>query len=414
MMEAIALFDPINSGANLKTAAKELGFKVIGVFTKSIPLFKDKYHVTEESLFEDCDEIIVADEREVILQKLKNSNFTIRAVIAGLDSGLEMADQVAHDLKCFRNPIGLSSSRRDKGKMRKVIQKSGYACPDFSLCQTEKKLNQFISSHPFPLVVKTPRGAATSQVYVCNDEKSARLAFHEIRSTEDFFGDRAKYAVIEEYISGKEYIINTFSDGRKVHVTDVWVYDKIDTETFKNVTYNAVSIPLSDPTIKTLIQHGAGLAKAFGLKRGPAHLEIKEDPLRGPTLIEINARICGAKLPDFMKKYTNFDPYRATIEVFAYGRFVFPDPLIFHKHFAVACCPVFQSGKVKKISGIEEIETLSSYDKHTLSIEKGDHIPTSTYTTTIPLFVYLAHADRTQLLLDLQKAHELFEVEFEP
>ena len=411
-MDAVALFDPINSAANLKNAAKELGFKVIGVFTKSISLFKEKYHVTEESLFADCDEVIIADERKAILQKLKNSPFTIRAVITGLDSGLELADQIAHDLKCFRNPIGLSSARRDKGKMRKVIKKSGYACPDFSLCQTEAKLNRFLSTHSFPLVVKTPRGAATSQVYVCNDEKSARLAFHEIRSTEDFFGDRAKYAVIEEYISGKEYIVNTFSDGKIVHITDVWVYDKIDTEIFKNVTYNAVSIPLSDPTIKTLVHHGAGLTKAFGIKRGPAHLEIKEDPIRGPTLIEINARICGAKLPDFMKKYTNFDPYRATIEVFAYGKVAFPNPLIFHKHFAVACCPVFQSGIVKEISGIEKIQELSSYDKHTLSIQKGDQIPPSTYTTTIPLFVYLAHSDRKQLLVDLEKAHELFEVKF--
>lgn len=412
MMNAIALFDPINSGANLKLAAKDLGFKVIGVFTRPIQLFKDQYHVTEETLFQNCDAIIIANERREILQQLKESPFTIRAAISGLDSGLELTDQIAHDLNLFRNLMGLSSARRDKGKMRKVIKKNGFSCPDFSICQTVEKLNRFIRTHPFPLVVKTPRGAATSQVYVCEDEKSANKAFRDIRTQADFFGDRAQYAVIEEYISGKEYIVNTFSDGKKVHVTDVWVYDKIDTESFKNITYSAVNIPLFDPSIKGLIEHGIGLAKIFGIKRGPAHLEIKDDPIRGPTLIEINARLCGAKLPDFVKKYTNFDIYQATIEVFANGKISFPDPLLFYKHFAVACCPVFKSGRVKEILGIEEIKKLSSYEMHKLSIVKGDIIHSSTYTTTIPLFVYLAHTDRKQLFIDLKAAHKLFSVQF--
>jgi biotin carboxylase len=412
MTNAVALFDPINSGATLKTAAKEMGFKVVAVYTKPIQLFKDQYHITEEVLFQDCDEVIIAQDREEILKRLKASPFKIQAAIPGLDSGVELADQIAHDLKLFRNSIGLSSARRDKGKMRQVIKRSGFSCPDFSLCQTEKKLAEFLKSHPFPVVIKTPRGAATSQVFVCDDEKSALNAFYEIRTKEDFFGDKARYAVIEEYISGKEYIVNTFSDGKEVHVTDVWVYDKIETENFKNVYYSAVTIPLSNPEIKPLIEHGANLSKAFGLKRGPAHLEFKDDPLRGPTLIEINARLCGAKLPDFMKKYTNFDPYRATIEVFAYGSSVFPAPLTFHKHFAIACCPVFKSGKIRKISGIEEIKRLSSYEMHSLSIKEGDIISSTTYSTTTPLFVYLAHEDRQKMLDDLKKAHELFSVEF--
>ncbi len=154
------------------------------------------------------------------------------------------------------------------------------------------------------------------------------------------------------------------------------------------------------------------LGQAFEVKRGPAHLEIMDDPQRGPTLIEINARLAGARIPLFMKKHSNFDPYKKTIEVLVHGKTAVPDPIIMKKHCAWVCCPIFESGKVEKIKGIDAIEKLSSYDGHQLNIQPGDLITATTDFSSMPLVVFLAHEKRAQLLKDVEKTHALFGVTF--
>jgi hypothetical protein len=127
-------------------------------------------------------------------------------------------------------------------------------------------------------------------------------------------------------------------------------------------------------------------------------------------MIELAARLCGAKLPEFIQKYTNFDPYRSMIKVFTKGTVSVPSPIISKKHCGIAFCPLFKKGTVKEISGIEEIQDLSSYESHNLNIKVGDILNPTTYVSTTPLFVFLANSNRKQFLKDLKAAHELFEV----
>lgn len=413
-MDAIALFDPISSAAFLKQSVKDFGLHVIGVFTRPIPVFKEHYHTTEDALFLHCDEVIVAETKEEIIQQLQRSKFTIKAAVAGIDSGVGLADQVAHELGLWSNPLELSNARRDKGEMRQILQKHGFSCPAFTLCKTDEDVINFAQNHPFPLVIKTPKGAATSQVYICEDVDSLRKSFQDILHHDNFFGERAKYAVLEEYIGGKEYVVNTFSDGKNVYATDVWYYDKINTEEFKNIYYNVIFQSLTSPSFQPLCKYAVAVVRAFGIQRGPAHLEIKDDPRRGPTLIEINSRLAGARMPLFLKDHSNFDPYRKTIEVFVQGKTEIPHPIVVNKHCAVALCPVLQGGKVENIAGIEAITKLDSYESHILTIQPGDKLVSTTDMTTTPLLVFLANADQNQLMKDIQNTHQLFHVTFAP
>ncbi len=409
-MDAIALFDPINSGEKLKSTARDLGFKVIAIYSRPLTVYEMQFHVTEDSLREDCDEVIFSDNPEIILEKLRAVRFKIKAAIPGIDSGVELADTIAHALKLPGNQYDLSAARRDKGKMRQFLKRSGFSCPDFAICNTEKKVAAFVSKHKFPLVIKTPKGAATSHVYVCETKKAVLEGFKKIQGKENFFGETATTTVIETFIGGDEYIVNTFGDGEKVHATDLWVYEKLQTESFKNIYYNVISIPLTDRKTQSIKRIGVELAEAFGIKRGPAHIELKNDPVRGPMMIELASRLCGAKLPEFIQKYTNFDPYRSTIKVFTKGTISLPDPIVSEKHCAVAFCPLFKKGTVKEISGIEEIQKLDSYESHNLNIKIGDILTPSTYVSTTPLFVFMANSNRKKLLKDLESAHELFQV----
>ncbi|HSW73442.1 MAG TPA: hypothetical protein VLG44_08580, partial [Chlamydiales bacterium] len=149
----------------------------------------------------------------------------------------------------------------------------------------------------------------------------------------------------------------------------------------------------------------------FKIVRGPAHIELKVDPKKGPVLIEVGARLAGVRIPQEVKKYSNFDHYKATIEVFVKGETTFPKRLIFTRHFAVVLCPLLEGGTVKKISGIEEITKLSGYEFHLLSLKVGERVASSTHQASIPLLVFLAHQDRKKLMAEMKMVHELFQVE---
>lgn len=100
-MDAVALFNPIGTFENLKIAAKELGFKVIGVFNQPVEFFKKEYHLDQDNLFKNCDEVIQESALEKILEKLNASGFNVRAAIPGPEETVEVADQTAHFLGFF-------------------------------------------------------------------------------------------------------------------------------------------------------------------------------------------------------------------------------------------------------------------------------------------------------------------------
>jgi biotin carboxylase len=410
MEDAIVVVDLVSSSLFYKPVIKEMGFKLIAVFTKPFSAFDAAFHISEEKLLEGCDEVIVSDDKDQVIQELKKSKFKIRAAFPGLDSGVALADEITHAFHLHGNPLTHSKARREKGAMRRLLKKEGFPCPDFQACKTEKEIIEFAEAHSFPLVVKTPLGAGTSHVYICYDLDRLVRKFHTILEETDFFGVRADYAIIEEYIGGDEYIVDTFSDGERAHVTDIWLYEKIDSKTFHNIYYNCFSLPLSDPKVKPLIDLACKLADAFDIKRGPAHLEIKDDPKRGPTLVEINARFGGVRIPLLIKESSNFDPYKKTLEVFIHGKTKVPEPIVMKKACAIVCCPVLETGKIQDISGIEKIQKLASYQGHQLNIKSGDLIVPTTDLATIPLIVFMAHADQAQLLKDVERTHALFAV----
>ena len=248
---------------------------------------------------------------------------------------------------------------------------------------------------------------------ICQDINQLKKYFEEIITTKDAFGAHTTHAVLEEYIDGKEYAVNTFSDGNQGFVTNVWAYDKIATGEASALYYDITLIPINDPSISPLIAYAKEILVLFGIEKGPAHLEIKTDSRKGPTLIEVGARLSGASIPHMIQKHSNFDPLRATIEVFTAGKTTVPQPIVYKKHMSIANFPIAEGGKIICIHGLDEIKKLPSYDSHVFHVAEGDTIPSSTSFRTIPCIVFLAHEDKEQCLNDTKKAHELFSIEFE-
>ncbi len=410
--DAIVLVDPISSGALLKQTARSLGYHVIALYTHEKDLYR-QHRMKEEDFFEACDTVIFETDLQKILQKLKKLPHSIKGCIPASESGVEYAEKIAPALKLVANPTNLMNARRDKGQMRELLAKSPLSCPQFSLCSSVEKIKEFADTHIFPLVIKTPKGASADLVFICQDSSHLVDYFHKIINTKNAFGSNTTSAVVEEYIDGKEYAVNTFSDGSRIFVTSVWIYNKIPGGQISALYDSRVLIPLEEPSIQSLISYAKKVVALFEIEKGPAHLEIKDDSRRGPTLIEIGARFSGGSTPYLIRKHSNFDPFLAAVEVFTKGKTTVPQPIVYKKHIANANCPIKEGGKVVRIHGIHEIEDLPSYDHLVLSIKEGDTIPASTSLRTVPCRIFLAHESKEQCLKDTKRAHELFSIEFE-
>ena len=180
------------------------------------------------------------------------------------------------------------------------------------------------------MIIKTPSGGSSEFVYRVENSHELYASFDRIMAGVDRISCRApEFALIEEFLDGPEYVVNLFGDGCDIHVTDIWLYEKISNAFASNLYYTMQLQPLYAPELQALRDYAIALSRAVGVVRGPLHAEIKIDR-RGPVMIEIAARFGGPPFPRFTKEFCNFDPYPASLEVFSSGTTQTGTPFFLH------------------------------------------------------------------------------------
>lgn len=203
-----------------------------------------------------------------------------------------------------------------------------------------------------------------------------------------------------------------FANGKEVFVTDIWRYEKISNGFADNLYYNIILEQMDDKEFMTLKDYAVRLADAVGISIGPIHAEIKL--CNGePVMIEIASRFCGSNNPYYIRKYSSFDPINSTIEVYVNGFCEVQSPIKFNGHIVIARESVNSMGVVKKITGLDRIYSLQSYQNHILSIAEDEFVKPSTSLVNMPLVVWLAHEDKEILINETQVVHECFSIEVE-
>lgn len=135
------------------------------------------------------------------------------------------------------NDLGLASARRDKGLMKVAVANAGLRVAKYARL-TQGDGRDVVPAVEeleleYPVVVKTPRGMSTMDVFICKTEQEAiDAAIKIIRSTGPD-GRKTQYALLEEFIGGEEFAVNLVASPttpRGVQVTDIWMYHKISTD----------------------------------------------------------------------------------------------------------------------------------------------------------------------------------------
>jgi hypothetical protein len=301
--KTIVIIDGYSSGQLLAPAFRKKGYQTIHVHSRGRPPkanYERSFHPA------DYDADIPYDQNlQTLLQLLQPLN-GIRGVLTGADSGVLFSDILGWELKKRLPHIpsnGVDEVHKDKFLQNERLREHGIDSALQIATASADEAVEWVKKHGLfrkngQVVIKPTRSASTDGVYFCKTEEDIRQAMGILVGEPDEFGHINNHVLVQEYLEGLEYIVNTTSlDGHDV-VTDIWVYQKkLSADGLRDIYDYDVILPYEGEIQKQLVEYNLKVLKALGIRTGNGHAEIKMVPGRGPVLVEMNNRMMGANQP---------------------------------------------------------------------------------------------------------------------
>ncbi|MHA7841171.1 MAG: ATP-grasp domain-containing protein [Gammaproteobacteria bacterium] len=404
MESFLALIDPISFGFKYVHYAKKLGFKVIGIYTL------DNFYIdNSDDSFCNIDICIHEKDISLILEKLSSIKNKIKGVVSCTEPGVDTACLLAHALHLPCNDPKNIQIFRNKRLMRDFLKNKSLPSIHYKVCKTISDVNEFLESNILPVVIKTPQGAGSDQVFFCRTKEDVNKNFNIIVNSKNLFGLKTSYALLENFIVGQEYVFDLFIDGKTVHLIDIWKYkkniNKLGGFIYEKAILQNMENNFFEKTYDYLKQI---LQNIEGINRGSIHAEVIINERGEPTLVEMGARIAGSGFAELIAESINFNPFIENIKVFTEENYSMPTESINRLNYsAVVFVPNDQYGLFKGIIGMDSALKLASYYKHKIYVQYGDTLtPTTDLQNNIALF-FLKNTDKSQLLKDVDYIRQL-------
>ncbi|MEU5330622.1 ATP-grasp domain-containing protein [Streptomyces parvus] len=265
-------------------------------------------------------------------------------VVTMVDRYLEAAALLNAEFGLPANTVDTVRSMNDKYRMRAAALHSACAPVAHAAVRNAEDLRSFAGRHGYPFILKPVDGSASRGVVLVSDAGTLEAA---ARSMTGPAAPESRW-IAEEFLSGPEYSVETFSTGGSHHVVAV-------TEKFKGD--NFVEIGHLVPARVGAADHAAmasevgALLDAVGLNEGVAHTEVALTDA-GPKVIETHSRPGGDGIVELVRLAKGVDLQQMTFDWLA-GRSV--DPRLAPETRASATWSLTPpEGTVTAVSGLDE------------------------------------------------------------
>jgi ATP-grasp domain-containing protein len=221
------------------------------------------------------------------------------AVLAGTDTGVMYADELAAALGLRWNSPQLSTARRHKYEMTAAVRQAGLPCARQLVSRDIGEIEAWARQETdWPIVVKPPLSFRSDDVFFCRDVGQLRAAWQTILDKVNLVGIRNEAVVAQSFLAGEpNYAVNSVSlDGEHL-VSDVWQFDFIEKPTGGIRFIRHRLLTERHEYFDALASYDGRVLDALGVRNGPTHSEHKCTQA-GPRMIEVNSRLMGATLED--------------------------------------------------------------------------------------------------------------------
>jgi biotin carboxylase len=342
------------------------------------------------------------------LQKLQPS-----CIFMGCEAAVNLADQLTEKLGLLTNGTHLSFARRCKSKMKEVLREVGVPCaPFFSSSDLPEILQRIDTEFGYPVVLKPMASSGSDGVTICWDRTMVGSAFESIMTKSNMMGERNTEALVEGFLHGQEYIVNTVSYQGRHFVIDISVSKKMRGACGKPI-YDSIDLLQSEgPEQEAMTEYFFSVLDALEIKNGPAHGELILTP-EGPRLVEVGARLAGAGLAQTFGCFTSYSAIDATIDVYTDPKKFLEKSKIKYQilaHVSMLFMKSARSGIVKHVPDDASFKSLRSFRELKWYVPIGDSLVPTEDLLSSPGSLILVSEDPATICSD----SETFRSEIEP
>ena len=424
--EAIVIVDPYSTGTVLANEVMKRGFNVIALWTRGIS-DELKKHVplscaNMRDYFANVEE---GSDLQSTMESVYNAAGSLRVVacITGGETGVSLTDQLSERMKVRTNGTKVEN-RRDKKFQQEVIRKHGLRSIRQAGGEKFSDVEDFLKNESYPVVLKPNEAAGSEGVKLCNSFTEAKDHFNLLMKSQMQVGASCPSVLCQEFLRGKEYVVDHVSRDGVHKTTMMWVYDKRPVNGSEFVYFGTIPVDSASPEAKILIPYVRGILDAMEISNGASHAEVMMTP-DGPCLVEMNVRTHGGDgnwVPLAAALTGGYTQVDATVDSYLDKQKYSTIPDIYPSPFKAAGQEVYLvsrgRGKVKSTPGFDRIKEMPSF----VYLETGV-VPGGNVDFTIDLFtalgsVLLMHKDSAVLEADIKQIREMEEndeiIEYEP
>jgi biotin carboxylase len=356
--------------------------------------------------------LVCADAAAVETTVAELARLGVVAVLAGQEPGVPLADLLSERLGLATNGSALSVARRDKHAMIEAVDAAGLRCARQLRTADADDAVAWAREQDFPVVVKPLSSASTDNVFICAGPDEVRAAAEQVLSSLDIFDLPNRELLVQTYLAGTEYIVDTVGVDGAHYVCGVWRYEKSTTTSGKPIYDKDVLCAADEDPVPQLIEYTLEALDALGVRNGPVHAEVIMTP-DGPALVEMGARLNGNMNPGFHD--TCLGANQADLIALAYA-----DPDAFRQRYAgqvyrkrqaavVYNTSTSLAGVVREVDqgAVDKIDSLSSVYFTSVKLAPGKRLRATVDLLSSPLRIFMTAPDEDQVRADCETIRTL-------
>ena len=193
---------------------------------------------------------------------------------------------------------------RDKLAMRVQAQRVGILVPDFVGAVNSAAIADFLRRVPPPWMLKPRDEAGAIGIRKLHTEQ-------EVWDSVNALGDRYSYYLLEQFIEGDVFHVDSIVADGRVLFTAVHQYGRPPMSVLhQGGIFSSFTLPRRSETAQALALLGREVVEAMGLERGVTHTEFIRRRAGGRLFfLETAARVGGAHLDRLVEAATGLNPW---------------------------------------------------------------------------------------------------------
>ncbi|WP_116963455.1 ATP-grasp domain-containing protein [Fastidiosibacter lacustris] len=294
-MKTLLIIDPIHSAGYLSTALKEQGIYSIALFSDMSNIAA--FNQPAAHLFDR--QIHLHGEQNVDTAIEALQNFRIDFVLNGCDQHLPFAEELARRLTPnTANKLESLHLRESKFLQQQAMAASGMPAIQQMLFDCTIPEYEAVIPFNYPVFAKPANGGGSIGIFMA---KTYEELIEKLKSSPKMVNfDPIHHYLIQEYIEGKEVVIDSFSVKGRHYISNIFTYRK--NYYLGSPVYRTIE-PIYDHGLRNqVISFVENVLNACDYQNGFAHTELFHLENGEFRLIELNPRISGAS--GFLNKMT--------------------------------------------------------------------------------------------------------------